>query len=65
MNGHHRPTVDEATWFDIQVRCLEQLRLLLEYMKPANVSDGLGLQVATQNLIQVLLQSMDHNARKP
>ncbi len=60
----NRPTVDDATWFDIQVRCLEQLRLLLEYLRPENVADGADLQFATQNLIRVLVTSIDHNARK-
>lgn len=66
MNGHDRPTVDDATWFDLQTRCLEQLRLLLEYLRPVNIADRTpgALHIATLNLIQVLVNSIDHNARK-
>lgn len=67
MNGHNRPTVDNATWFDIQVRCLEQLRILLMYLDgddrkmPGSRST---LAAAADTLMQVLIQSMDHNARQ-
>ena len=59
LNGQYRRTVDEAAWFDIQVRCLEQLRLLLEHCRPETVPDGGTLSVHAQQLITVLLQSMD------
>ncbi len=66
MNGHNRPTVDDATWFDIQVRCLEQLRTMFQYLgdlEPPKASHQ-DLFILVRNTIQILLQSMEHNARK-
>lgn len=66
MNGHQRPTVDDAAWFDLQIRCLEQLRALLQYLDSDNHRTSVDTQVKAraQNTLNVLLTAIDTNARK-